>query len=179
MTTPLVPVNQPRTILGPLTTIFTPPTSCGNLCFSSVGTKYMTGWRGQSCLSTFLNGMVSFGPLKSEIAPKSPSPPSTRAKVLLIVQVDATQCWPPTTAGASYPSLPFYGRGFYSPGLVCPHGYTSACTATANALADWPVQFEMLEGETAVGCCPTYVYSQLVPFSPSAQVGSSGLTVPS
>ncbi|KAH8771020.1 hypothetical protein F5883DRAFT_551694 [Diaporthe sp. PMI_573] len=51
--------------------------------------------------------------------------------------------------------LPFRGWGFYSPGLICPHGYTSACTATAKGGAQWPVQFVMLEGETAVGCCPT------------------------
>lgn len=44
--------------------------------------------------------------------------------------------------------------GFYSPGLVCPDGYLSACTATWDGFSDWQVQFPMTAGETAVGCCP-------------------------
>lgn len=71
--------------------------------------------------------------------------------------------------------MPFRGWGFYSPGLVCPHGYTSACTATAGGDAQWPVQFEMLEGETAVGCCPTYVNSKWTPLASSAYVDSPPL----
>ncbi|KAI7775583.1 hypothetical protein LA080_006546 [Diaporthe eres] len=119
-------VNQPRTILGPLTTTFTPPISCGYINAPRTFPNGRIGWRGQSCERQSVNGMI-----------------------------DATQRWPPTTAGAAYPSTPFSGWGFYSPGLACPHGYTSACTATANGNAQLPVQFMMLDGETAVGCCPS------------------------
>lgn len=70
---------------------------------------------------------------------------------------DATTCWPPTSAGASSVSPPFLGRGFYSPGLICPSGYTSACSATAGGSSAWPVEYPLNYGETAVGCCPTYV----------------------
>lgn len=64
MTTSFGPVNQPRTILGPLTTTFTPPTSCENVCFSAINSYEMVGWRGQSCLHTFDNGMVSLRPFR-------------------------------------------------------------------------------------------------------------------
>ncbi|KAM3501722.1 hypothetical protein MY10362_005339 [Beauveria mimosiformis] len=47
------------------------------------------------------------------------------------------------------------GWGFYSPGLVCPDGYTTACTAIFGQRADWSTQFPLVAGETAVGCCPT------------------------
>lgn len=47
--------------------------------------------------------------------------------------------------------------GFYSPGLYCPSGYTGVCSATAGGSSDWPVEYSMLQGETALGCCPTYV----------------------
>ncbi|KAK8085668.1 hypothetical protein PG997_006939 [Apiospora hydei] len=48
------------------------------------------------------------------------------------------------------------GWGFYSPGLVCPSGSTSACTKTADNPTDggFTFQFPLTAGETAVGCCP-------------------------
>lgn len=91
---------------------------------------------------------------------------------------DAITCWPPTSKGAPTPIVSpggWEGYGFYSPGLVCPAGYTSACTATEGGHSDWDVQFSMTQGETAVGCCPRYVYDQFrtqrwaeVPNMPSA-----------
>ncbi|PTB44215.1 uncharacterized protein TrAFT101_002775 [Trichoderma asperellum] len=68
---------------------------------------------------------------------------------------DNTACWPPATQGVSSPSWPFYGWGFYSPGLACPAGYTSACTAVYGQRATWATQFTLVPSETAVGCCPT------------------------
>ena len=76
---------------------------------------------------------------------------------------DTSSCWP--SASVTAPSPPYWGWGFYSPGLACPNGYTSACTAAA--LADgspspitsgtsFKFQFPLLPGETAVGCCPRY-----------------------
>jgi len=68
---------------------------------------------------------------------------------------DVETCWPATTNGAFKRAPPFLGWGFYSPGVVCPAGYTSACTATAGGQSDWIVQFLMTADETFVGCCPT------------------------
>ncbi|KAK0636763.1 hypothetical protein B0T17DRAFT_477890, partial [Bombardia bombarda] len=69
---------------------------------------------------------------------------------------DNTDCWPTTTEGALAPEPTLYGWGFYSPGLMCPQGYASACSATAgSAGAGWPLQFKLTAGETAVGCCPS------------------------
>ncbi|KAK3339051.1 hypothetical protein B0H65DRAFT_433093 [Neurospora tetraspora] len=59
---------------------------------------------------------------------------------------DNTDCWPGTQ------------RGFYSPGLFCPEGYTSACTASAVdgvTSTGWKAQYPLQDGETAIGCCPT------------------------
>lgn len=70
---------------------------------------------------------------------------------------DGTTCWPPTTSGAPTPKPTLQGWGFYSPGVACPSGYTSRCSAVADSDREpgWPLQFLQEPGETAVGCCPT------------------------
>jgi hypothetical protein len=69
---------------------------------------------------------------------------------------DATDCWPTTTEGVPKPTLgPLSGWGFYSPGVMCPQGYTSACGATAGSTSDFVHQFQMKPSETFVGCCPS------------------------
>ncbi|PTB69063.1 hypothetical protein BBK36DRAFT_1192995 [Trichoderma citrinoviride] len=68
---------------------------------------------------------------------------------------DNTACWPPVTKGVASPSWPFVGWGFYSPGLACPAGYTTACTAVYGQRPEWDTQFTLVSSETAVGCCPT------------------------
>ncbi|KAJ4287854.1 hypothetical protein N0V88_007565 [Collariella sp. IMI 366227] len=68
---------------------------------------------------------------------------------------DNASCWPTTTDGAPEAASAFYGWGFYSPGLECPVGYTSACTAVEGGMSEWRVQFQMEAQETFVGCCPT------------------------
>lgn len=70
---------------------------------------------------------------------------------------DESVCWPAATAAAPAASTPLNGWGFYSPGISCPAGYTTACDATQGYRTGWQMQFTMEEGETAVGCCPTYV----------------------
>ncbi|KAL2752033.1 hypothetical protein ACRALDRAFT_1078145 [Sodiomyces alcalophilus JCM 7366] len=67
---------------------------------------------------------------------------------------DNTACWPPAQDVAT-PDPPFLGWGFYSPGIACPTGYTSACTAVHGQPPEWDIQFQLRPGETAVGCCPT------------------------
>lgn len=80
------------------------------------------------------------------------------------IGLDDASCWPGTSSGAATPSASFHGWGFYSPGTICPTGYAGACSATGGAggSRDWPVQFRLLEGETAVGCCPRYVQTNRI-----------------
>lgn len=69
---------------------------------------------------------------------------------------DNTACWPPATVTAPSPVGTLATWGFYSPGLVCPIGMTTACYATGGGSSGWQVEFSLLAKETAVGCCPTY-----------------------
>ncbi|KAK4212657.1 hypothetical protein QBC37DRAFT_465269 [Rhypophila decipiens] len=70
---------------------------------------------------------------------------------------DVRTCWPPVDRTVPAPVHPYYGWGYYSPGISCPAGHTTACSATAghpeaNAFA---FQFSLAADETAAGCCPT------------------------
>jgi hypothetical protein len=120
------PTNQSRTILGPLTTTFTPPLSC-TVQVQGGGPTNNQAWQGQSCDGTNGRGYS-----------------------------DNTACWPPATVTAPSPVGTLATWGFYSPGLVCPIGMTTACYATGGGSSGWQVEFSLLAQETAVGCCPTY-----------------------
>lgn len=122
--------GQVRTNLGPLTTTFTQPPSC-TIAIAEQEDNILTGFLAYTCALSQRNS----------------------------TGLDNTSCWPGTSSGAAAPSVPFQGWGFYSPGTICPTGYSSACSATggASSSSGWPVQFQLLEGETAVGCCPRYV----------------------
>ncbi|KAH6605811.1 hypothetical protein Trco_004964 [Trichoderma cornu-damae] len=67
---------------------------------------------------------------------------------------DNAGCWPPAKTGIASPTWPFNGWGFYSPGLACPAGYVTACTAVYGQRPQWDTQFTLISSETAVGCCP-------------------------
>lgn len=77
--------------------------------------------------------------------------------------VDTVTCWPSIDPSVLIPQGPLHGLGFYSPGLICPSSWTTACTA-ASLLNGAPsplltgtsfkFQFPLEPGETAVGCCP-------------------------
>ncbi|KAI1464674.1 uncharacterized protein F4812DRAFT_150151 [Daldinia caldariorum] len=68
---------------------------------------------------------------------------------------DALSCWPPRTLGATTPAQPLFAWGLYSPGLVCPQGYTTACSYNgAKKTGDFNFYFSPEESETVVGCCP-------------------------
>lgn len=125
-----IPTQQARIILGPLTTTFTPRPACTQVATSC--DTCLEAWQAQTC--------------------------SGIGNSLAFLQDDAS-CWPPLSgeAAASQFTLPLLGYGFYSPGLICPSGYTSACSATAGGASDWHVEYSMVAGETAVGCCPTYI----------------------
>ncbi|KAF2145773.1 uncharacterized protein K452DRAFT_295342 [Aplosporella prunicola CBS 121167] len=72
---------------------------------------------------------------------------------------DDNACWP--TATTSAPAPPLNGWGYYSPGLVCPVGYTTACAAGATPsdigrnVPSFAFQFAFDEDEAVYGCCPT------------------------
>lgn len=67
-----------------------------------------------------------------------------------------TACWPTVSFGVPGPKTDSPGWGFYSPGIICPAGHTSACSATGGLLGqkDWSLQYTLAASETAVGCCP-------------------------
>ncbi|KAK4233191.1 hypothetical protein C8A03DRAFT_19677 [Achaetomium macrosporum] len=112
------------TLIGPLTTTWTMPDSCTVHVLNCATCS--EGFRGQQCVMTDGTAQAS----------------------------DHTTCWPPATTRVPVPQPPFVGWGFYSPGLACPAGYTTACTAQYGGRAEWDVEFTLVPGETAIGCCP-------------------------
>lgn len=132
-----------RSILGPLTTTFTPPPAC-TIAVANCNTCKV-GWLAQTCFSS---------------------------NSLFQNASDESTCWPPVTITPTPGNLSSYG--FYSPGLICPSGYSTACAAAGTAktavtgLANgtgFAFQYDLLANETAVGCCPTYVFYFLFPLS--------------
>lgn len=51
-------LSQPRTVLGPLTTTFTPPVSCGYVAIPTTSWGGSRGYQGQSCKSKSPSGLV-------------------------------------------------------------------------------------------------------------------------
>ncbi|KAK3903556.1 hypothetical protein C8A05DRAFT_43221 [Staphylotrichum tortipilum] len=126
-------IGQAPTNLGPLTTTFTLPATCTVAVGEARG--LLDGLIGGSVKdSAFLGQGCAAGK-----------------------PIDATSCWPEISKGAEEKKAPFQGWGFYSPGLHCPVGYATACSATGGSGggSGWPVQFKLRDGETAVGCCPS------------------------
>ncbi|KAE9369984.1 hypothetical protein N431DRAFT_345662 [Stipitochalara longipes BDJ] len=142
-----------RTILGPLTTTFTAPATCTAAQRACSTCNY--AWEAQTCYSGGAGGSETYG------------------------VKDATQCWPPTSAGLPEPTPPLWGWGFYSPGLICPTGYTSACSATAGSALTWTPEWSLAAGETAVGCCPSqYACTNNQPNVNTCQFVVSSTSVP-
>ena len=115
-----------RPVLGYLTTSWTPPASCLSLVVFWNRPQLDMGYQGVTCVASDS-------------------------------VYDETDCWPPRTANAPNPTdlAPLSGWGFYSPGTLCPSGFTTACVATyGQAVTDWRLQFPLTTGETAAGCCP-------------------------
>jgi hypothetical protein len=118
-------------------------------------------------ISTSTYARANLGPLTSTFTP----PPDCTTALLLYggdstgylgyncITIDgqlwsqpAEACRPSRTVG-----IPPKDFGFFSPGLICPTGYTSACTATGGGHSDWNVEFFLSTSETAVGCCRRWV----------------------
>jgi len=111
------PTNQFRTIIGSLTTTFTPAPTCTIPIIEC--STCNNAWQAQTCFSINANSYSV---------------------------EDNVNCWPPRSASATTPSPPFFGWGFYSPGLVCPTGLIPACSATGGGSWDWAVQYSLLVG---------------------------------
>ncbi|KAI8948136.1 hypothetical protein F4801DRAFT_581666 [Xylaria longipes] len=105
------------------------------------------------------------------------------------VVTDNKECWPPTATDVPATSGALSGWGVYSPGIVCPGGYTSAAAATHGGSSDFQFQYPLTAGETALGCCPKGGFSPIldvnqlqtcVQFKPTASflVGSCGTDGP-
>lgn len=125
--------SSTRVNLGPLTTTFVAPSHCSR---DALACPTCTGaTRAQSC----------------------------RVKASTATAEDDTGCWPRATAYPRGGAAPLLGMGFYSPGIMCPMGFTSACTAISTTQGQKTLapkvtgefQFPLEAGETAVGCCPT------------------------
>jgi hypothetical protein len=124
-------VNEPGTLLGPLTTVWSQPLSC-SIFYTALDEDDLYLWAGQRCAS--ING-------------------DKKARI-----EDDPDCWPPRAKGVKDHKQPFNGWGFYSPGIKCPKGYRTACSAI-HGDQQWDIQYTPKSGETAVGCCPEYVDS--------------------
>ncbi|KAF2715373.1 hypothetical protein K504DRAFT_446243 [Pleomassaria siparia CBS 279.74] len=120
--------------LGPLTTTFNPPAHCTR---PALACATCSSARAAQVCRTQLNGQKS--------------------------QQD-TDCWPQVTAA---PRIAPQGLqaplGFYSPGIMCPMGYATACAAsvpaepaqtTAPARDGGNFDFPLSAGESGFGCCP-------------------------
>ncbi|KXJ87331.1 hypothetical protein Micbo1qcDRAFT_216395 [Microdochium bolleyi] len=70
------------------------------------------------------------------------------------ITLDNTACWPETKGGVTVPTHALSGWGMYSPGIVCPWGFTSAAEATYGR-GGFPFQYPLTSDEMAVACCPT------------------------
>jgi len=146
---------QSGTNLGPLTTTWTPPAGCSVLIEAVADTAtvaiWAQAWQAQSC--------------QSLVAPT------------FVEVADNPNCWPPRDPSLSGYTTPLSlnGWGYYSPGYDCPVGYTTACVAGATSTAAvgtvdvFGFQFELSDGEMAVGCCPTGGYQCAIELTGDAQ----------
>ncbi|KAI0197024.1 hypothetical protein F4808DRAFT_299504 [Astrocystis sublimbata] len=71
---------------------------------------------------------------------------------------DNQNCWPPRATNVPPTGNALNGWGVYSPGIVCPGGYTSAAAQTYGGSSNFDFQYPLTSGETALGCCPTGGY---------------------
>ncbi|KAI9163633.1 hypothetical protein HJFPF1_05254 [Paramyrothecium foliicola] len=124
-----VRTGEAGVLIGALTTAWSIPQSCTVnfvVCSTCIGL-----YQGQKCLA-------------------EPDPNNGDSQLQ-----DNYECWPPRNTRVNRPpSHPLVGWGFYSPGLACPTGYVSACTAEYDRRPEWDIQFNLRPSETAIGCCP-------------------------
>ncbi|KAI0418213.1 hypothetical protein F5X98DRAFT_386438 [Xylaria grammica] len=101
------------------------------------------------------------------------------------VVTDNQECWPPRATNVPTTGDALLGWGVYSPGIVCPGGYTSAAAATHGGSSNFKFEYPLTAGERAIGCCPIGGFSPIqdpngyqtcVQFKPTTSflVGSCG-----
>lgn len=144
-----------RTELGPLTTTFVPPPDCSSILWY---TSY-TDWHGLQA-HNFQCGYKTYT--------TSGTGGSTVTSIMYKLSSLREICFP--SGFASYMNRPASldvapGTGllhFFSPGLVCPAGFTTACAIVKQTDVPLPpgdpvgVWSLLRPGETAVGCCPRF-----------------------
>lgn len=90
----------------------------------------------------------------------------TSSKGLSALYEDDPACWPSRTDAVptDFAVVSSFGYGFYSPGLVCPGGYSTACSYTGgiNSAYNFYFAFPPDDSETAYGCCPQSVLKLFV-----------------
>jgi hypothetical protein len=132
-----------RTVLfGPLTTTWTQPSSCTLPMAVSQSTgfdfrSFQTVLQGLTCTSYTLRACTTGTSYCSAV---------TTYESL----IDAA-CFPSATVN---PNNELGIFGFYSPGLVCPQSYTTACATTMGGTGDFEPFWPLTADETAIGCCP-------------------------
>ncbi|TGJ81556.1 hypothetical protein E0Z10_g7199 [Xylaria hypoxylon] len=105
------------------------------------------------------------------------------------VVTDNQECWPPRATNVPATTDALLGWGVYSPGIVCPGGYTSAAAGTHGGSYNFDFDYPLTAGETAMGCCPIGGFSPIqdprgiqtcVQFKPTTSflVGSCGTDGP-
>ena len=126
-------------LMGPLTTTWTPPSSCG------IGFPFPTYvFQG---VQTINLGYTCTGETNDCGTSKS------CATITTFTSTSDHACFPPAT---SDPNRDSRLHGYYSPGLICPAGYTKACESTFGGTGNFQPVWSLTAGETAIGCCPTF-----------------------
>lgn len=139
---------------GPLTTVFTPPSSCHGIriqlmpvdknrpqpdssAVTSGSTIQRFAW-GDGCDATYTNSSWKVSPTQD------------------------ISCFPSTPKSAQATGHAMFTLGVYSPGLVCPSGWIADCavayTSNPPPFSESPalnrLWYVLKPGETFVGCCP-------------------------
>lgn len=131
-------------LLGPLTTTFTAPTRCSQAYWLSDSSRVYNPTLGQIC--TTVDGEIDYSQDSSCLPPV--------ASTILASLVGPSE--------VIYTTYDY--KGYYSPGIVCPAGYTTACAAQAGAdgiqsalsnFQSFGFVHSATADETVAGCCPT------------------------
>ena len=127
------PNSYTRHDLGPLTTLFQPPSRCTSLLIPSVGPSTIVVQEGSSSTYVRLHGPYLAG---------------------CNVELQAA-CLPSSTTTVHGP----HNIGIYSPGLFCPRGFDSAGRYSVGMNTESAMQWAEVAGllredEIGVVCCP-------------------------
>lgn len=131
-------------LLGPLTTTFTAPSRCNQAYWFSYSSRVYDPTIGQTCAT--VDGEIAY----SQDSACLPPVKSTLLGSLV------------GSSDVIYTTYDY--QGYYSPGIACPAGYSTACAAQAgsdgiqSALSNFQsfgFVYTATADETVVGCCPT------------------------